>query len=65
MPKYMLNVADYLFETALKAKSMGIDVTAKPKFGSYNVKSKYHQLLNGRESIGIGQEEAAFSMNRS
>lgn len=28
---------DYLFETALKARTLGIDVTAKPTRGTYNV----------------------------
>ena len=58
---------DYLFETALKAKSMGIDVTAKPKFGSYNVKSQVPIASKRKREnpIEVGREEAAFSMNRS
>ena len=55
---------DYLFETALKAKSMGIDVTATPTSGTYNVSTS--RIKRKRvDDPSIGKEEAAFSITKS
>jgi methylthioribulose 1-phosphate dehydratase/enolase-phosphatase E1 len=41
---------DYLFETALKARELGVDVTEKPQFSTYNV--PVGQSTNGKRKIG-------------
>ena len=55
---------DYLFETALKAKAMGIDFTARPKSGTYRVSSLQPLKRLREESVFEGREEAAFSVAR-
>lgn len=55
---------DYLFETALKAKAMGIDVTATPTSGTYNISTSPLKRKRA-ENFNDGKEEAAFSIAKS
>ena len=50
---------DYLFETALKAKSMGVDFTAVPTSGTYNVVASKRKRV---DDVNCGRDEAAFSV---